>query len=86
MGRVIAGEPVKISNCSYHGDLKCSASEANNFAGGMVSTVQSNTEIRDSRYGGTVLGASITENTVSAKAVGNGTPAVLEGITLWNGI
>lgn len=86
VGRVIAGEPVKISNCSYHGDLKCSASAANNFAGGMVSTVQSNTEIRDSRYGGTVLGASITENTVSAKAVGNGTPAVLEGITLWNGI
>ena len=86
VGRVIAGDAVKISNCSYHGDLKCSASAANNFAGGMVSTVQSNTEIRDSRYGGTVLGATITENTVSAKAVGNGTPAVLEGITLWNGI
>ena len=86
VARVIAGEPVKISNCAYYGDLKCSASTAGNFAGGMVSTVQSNTEIRDSRYGGTVLGASITENTVSAKAVGNGTPAVLDGITLWNGI
>ena len=86
VARVMVGNPVKISNCAYYGDLKCSASGANNFAGGMVSTVQSNTEIRDSRYGGTVLGAAITENTVSIKAVGNGTPNVLEGITLWNGI
>ena len=87
VGRVIAGDKVEISNCSFHGELTTSApTGANNFAGGIVSTVQGNTEISNCSFGGKVLEASVSESNVYSKAVGNGTPAVLEEITLWNGI
>lgn len=85
VARVIVGDPVTVTSCSFYGDLSCSASGDSNFAGGMVSTVESNTVIRDCRIGGKVLGTTISDNTAASKAVGNGTCTV-EGITLWNGI
>ena len=85
VARVIVGDPVKISSCSFYGDLNCSATGAANYAGGIVSTVESNTVIENCRFGGKVLGTTVTENTVTAKAVGNGSCTV-EGISLWNGI
>ena len=85
VARVIAGDPVTISGCKFYGELNCSATGGSNFAGGIASTVQSNTVIQNCSFGGKVLGTTVTDNTVTAKAVGNGTCSV-EGISLWNGI
>ena len=85
VARVISGDIVSISGCKFYGELNCSATGGSNFSGGIASTVQSNTVIKNCSFGGKVLGTNVTENTVTAKAVGNGTCTV-EEITLWTGI
>ena len=85
VGRILSGDPVTISKCSYYGDLNCTSNSAVKSCGGIVSTVESNTVIKNCRFGGKVMGSPIATKTMAEeKAVGTGTCTV-ENIDLWDG-
>ena len=88
--------PVKISGCSYHGNIFWEASKntqlpndgITGYPGGIVGNAGANTEIRNCRFGGKIMETEINANNVASLAVGNYDlcECTVEDISLWNGI
>ena len=78
------GGGVSVTNCSYYGNLTVNQAASPEACGGIVSTPEADTVIKDCKFGGTVNGITISANNVEENAVGNGL-GQLSNITLWDG-
>lgn len=78
------GGAVTIENCSYYGTLSVNQTAQPSACGGIVSTAEEDTIVKDCKFGGNVNGITISANNVAATAVGNGLGSCTN-ITLWDG-
>ena len=81
---------VKVSNCSYFGNLywEAKADPKLGYPGGIVALGGANTEVKDCRFGGKIMTTEIDSHNVTSLAVGNyeDCGCTVENISLWNGI
>ena len=78
------GGGVTIEGCSYYGTLSINQSAQPEACGGIVSTAENDTVVKNCKFGGNVNGITISANNVAANAVGNGLGTCTD-ITLWDG-
>jgi len=78
------GGGVSVTGCSYFGILSVNKGDQPLACGGIVSTAEEDTVVKDCKYGGRVNGIDISENNVASYAIGNGIGSAT-GIALWNG-
>ena len=83
---VATGGGVSVTNCSYFGSLSINSETSTTpwACGGIVSTPESDTIIKDCKFGGFVKGIEVSANNVESLAVGNGLGSITN-VTLWNG-
>jgi hypothetical protein len=74
---------VKITDCSYYGDIIVSKTETS-LSGGVIAASEDDTVLTDCKFGGKVNDITVSENNVASLATGNGF-GVVSGITFWNG-
>ena len=79
---IVKGGEVKITGCSYYGNIVVSTDSP--FCGGVVAVSEDDTVLADCKFGGKVNDITVSENNVESLATGNGLGKV-SGITLWNG-
>ena len=75
---------VSITGSSFFGVLSVNKGDQPFACGGIVSTAEEDTKVKDCKYGGRVNGIDISENNVSSYAIGNGMGSA-NGISIWNG-
>ena len=81
-----------VSNCSYYGSTKYTATAQSAFSGGIVGLVHNEgCSISDCKFGGSINGVTITANNCADYAVGTATlnnwpiSAEISNITYWDG-
>jgi len=88
VGLALSGDPLIIEGGSYFGTVKADkkATTKPEYPGGILGMGQSNSVVKNCRYGGNVQGVEISENNVSTvkNIVGNEQGSVT-GTTYWNG-
>lgn len=96
VGRVIPGDPVKVSNCKFFGTIIATPSNGLIlYPGGLVGSGETNTLVTDCFYGGTVKktdknkssdtwSVNITNNNLETYAIGNDT-GTKNNIGIWAG-
>ncbi len=75
------GGKVSVSGCSFFGNIGGAGTPV---AGGLVSTADDDTTVSGCRFGGSIQNVAMSENNVSANAVGNGKGSISD-ITWWSG-
>lgn len=78
------GGGVSISGCAWYGALTVNRSDQSCYVGGIISTAEEDTVVKDCKFGGKILGVDMSENNVAEYASGNSLGSI-SGITLWNG-
>ena len=80
---IAKGGEVKITDCSYYGEIIVSKTETS-LSGGVIAASEDDTVLTDCKFGGKVNDITVSENNVESLATGNGLGEV-SGITLWSG-